>query len=91
VLAELLELAPFGAVLFSTDAYALPELYTIHATLFRKALRDFLDDGIAREFWNADDAARIAELVGWRNAVRAYHLDADGEPLSPTGPALSGR
>lgn len=85
VLAELLELAPFTAVLFSTDAYALPELYAIHTALFQRALRDFLDDGVAGGYWAAADADRIAELIGWRNAVRAYGLD--GEAVSPPAAA----
>src|SRR5262249_42890161 len=42
VLAELLELAPFGKVLFSTDAYGLPELYALGATLFRRHLQNIL-------------------------------------------------
>src|SRR5262249_5640868 len=36
VVAEILELAPFPKVLFSTDAYGLPELYALGATLFRR-------------------------------------------------------
>ncbi|HEY6738812.1 MAG TPA: amidohydrolase family protein, partial [Actinopolymorphaceae bacterium] len=38
VLAEFLELAPFGKVVFSTDAYRLPELYAVGAAQFRWAL-----------------------------------------------------
>jgi predicted TIM-barrel fold metal-dependent hydrolase len=74
VLAELLELAPFSAVLYSSDAYALPELYAIAAALVRRSLGAFLDDGIARDFWSAADADRIAELVCSENARRAYRL-----------------
>jgi predicted TIM-barrel fold metal-dependent hydrolase len=75
VLAELLELAPFGAALFSSDAFGLVELYAVHATLFRRALARFLDDGCTREFWSADDAARIATMICSGNARRAYRLD----------------
>jgi uncharacterized protein len=39
VLAEALELAPFGKVLYSSDAFGLPELYFLAALLFRRALR----------------------------------------------------
>ncbi|HWO59363.1 MAG TPA: amidohydrolase family protein, partial [Umezawaea sp.] len=38
LVAELLELAPFGKVLFSTDAFGLAELYVISTALFRRAL-----------------------------------------------------
>ena len=75
LLAELLELAPFGSVLFSTDACALPELYVTSTTLFRRALAAFLDDGIADGAWTADGAARIAAMICTGNARRAYRLD----------------
>lgn len=76
MLAELLELAPFGSVLFSSDACALAELYTVNTTLFRRALSGFLDDGIAREHWSADDAERLARMICSDNAARAYRLDS---------------
>jgi uncharacterized protein len=75
VLAELLELAPFNAVLFSSDAFGLAELYALSATLFRDALRAFLDDGISREFWSLAEAERIAAMIVGGNARRAYRLD----------------
>jgi uncharacterized protein len=75
ILAELLELAPFGSVLFSSDACALAELYAIDTALFRGALDAFLDDGLAREYWSAHDAERIASMICSGNAARAYGLD----------------
>jgi hypothetical protein len=74
VLAELLELAPFGSVLFSSDAAALPELYAIDTAVFRRALGAFLDDGIAQEYWSSVDAERIARMISSDNAARAYRL-----------------
>jgi uncharacterized protein len=74
VLAELFELAPFGAVLFSTDAFGLAELYAVSTTLFRDALAHFLDGGVAEDSWSAADARRIAEMVCAGNARRAYGL-----------------
>ncbi|HEY7050242.1 MAG TPA: amidohydrolase [Jatrophihabitantaceae bacterium] len=74
VLAELLELAPFGSVLFASDAFGLAELYTLHATLFRRALTAFLDDGIARDYWPVAEAERIATMISAGNAWRAYRL-----------------
>jgi len=76
VLGELLELAPFGKVLFSTDAYGLPELYLLGTTLFRRALGGLLDDGIAVGDWAAADAERVAQLIGSANARRVYGLPA---------------
>jgi predicted TIM-barrel fold metal-dependent hydrolase len=75
VLAELFELAPFGAVLFSTDAFGLAELYAVSTSLFRDALEHFLDDGLTNGSWSADDAERVARMVCSDNARRAYHLD----------------
>src|SRR4051794_14530947 len=74
VVAELLELAPFGKVLFSTDAFGLAELYLISTVLFRRALGRFLDAGIADDDWTAEDAARTAVAIGTGNARRAYKL-----------------
>ncbi len=79
LLAELLELAPFGSVLFSSDAFGLAELYALSAALFRRALSAFLDDGIRREFWPAVEAERIASLITSGNARRAYRLGTPDE------------
>ena len=74
VLAELLELAPFGKVLFSSDAFGLAELYLLGTVLFRRGLGRHLAEGIADGAWTAADATRIAELIGAGNAERAYRL-----------------
>ena len=74
VLAEFLELAPFGKVLFSTDAYGLPELYVVGSALFRQHLGRILDAWIADGACTADDAARIARLISSENARRVYRL-----------------
>jgi predicted TIM-barrel fold metal-dependent hydrolase len=76
LLAELLELAPFGKVLFSSDAFGLAELYLLGTVLFRRGLGRYLTDGVAEDAWTAADAARIAAMIGAGNAVRAYRLDA---------------
>ena len=81
VLAELLELAPFTSVLFSSDAFGLAELYAVHVHLFRAALDAFLDDGVTRSFWSEADADRIAEMICSGNARRVYGL-GDAAPTS---------
>ncbi|GGP48724.1 amidohydrolase family protein [Saccharothrix coeruleofusca] len=75
VLAEALEVVPFGKFLFSTDAFALAELYYLGALLFRRALSDFLVDGLRRGAFTESDAERVCHLVGGGNARRAYRLD----------------
>ena len=74
IVAELLELAPFASVLFSSDAFGLAELYAVSTTLFGQALTAFFDDGIAREFWPAAEAERLAGMIASGNARRAYGL-----------------
>ena len=75
VLAELLELAPFGSVLFSTDAYGLAEHFAVATASFRDALGHLLDGGVADGSWSVADAERIARMVTSGNARRAYGLD----------------
>lgn len=74
LVAEMLELAPFGKVLFSTDAFGLAELYQLATVLFRAAVGEFFDSGIADGSWTAADAERAARLIGRENALRAYRL-----------------
>jgi predicted TIM-barrel fold metal-dependent hydrolase len=74
VLAEFCELAPFGKLLYSSDAYGLPELYLVGAAQFRRSfgrlLAGWARDGALTEV----DAARVASMVGADNARRVYRL-----------------
>ena len=74
VIAETLELTPFGKFLYSSDAFGLPELYYLGAVLFRRGLSDFLRAGLDDGAWTEDDAARIAGQAAGGNARHAYHL-----------------
>ncbi|GAA3675793.1 amidohydrolase family protein [Lentzea roselyniae] len=74
VLAEALEIVPYGKFLFSSDAFALPELYYLGALMFRRALSDFLADGLRRDAFLEEDAHRIARLIASENAARVYKL-----------------
>lgn len=75
VLAESLELTPFGKALFSTDAFGLPELYLLGAYWYRRGLSETLSRWVDRGDLCESDALRIAELVGHANARRVYRLD----------------
>ncbi|MFJ9407755.1 amidohydrolase family protein [Streptomyces sp. NPDC101393] len=77
VLAEFLELAPFGKLLFSTDAYALPELYAVGSALFRTALATVLGDWTASGAWSPQDARRVGAMIAADNARRVYGLRDD--------------
>ncbi|MBI2704958.1 MAG: amidohydrolase family protein [Actinobacteria bacterium] len=69
VLAELLELAPFGKVLYSSDGFSLAELHYLGALLFRAAVGEVLPS-----LTDPADADRVARLVGRDNARRLYRL-----------------
>ncbi|MGW4060571.1 amidohydrolase family protein [Amycolatopsis sp. NPDC004747] len=75
VLAELLELAPFGKVLFSTDAFGLAELYHLGTALFRQGLSDFVRAALDADAMSEKDAVRLCALVGHENAKRIYRLE----------------
>ena len=72
--ARCLELAPFAKVLYSSDAFGLPELHLLGARLWRdgaaRVLGGFVDDGQ----WSLDDARRVATMMGVVNAERVYRL-----------------
>ncbi|MCP2256885.1 hypothetical protein LX15_000568 [Streptoalloteichus tenebrarius] len=72
VLAELLELAPFGAVCFSSDGYGLPELHFLGALLWRRELGRLLDAWIADDVLTCADAERLVASVARDNALRVY-------------------
>ncbi|MGX1545968.1 amidohydrolase family protein [Streptomyces adustus] len=74
VLAEILELAPFGKVLFSSGAQGLPELHVVGARLFREALGRVLGGWVTEGAWSAADAQRVAGMVAAGNARRVYGL-----------------
>ncbi|MCU7822310.1 amidohydrolase family protein [Kitasatospora sp. DSM 101779] len=74
VLGEVLELAPFGKVLASTDAYGLPELYPVGASQFRRALATLLDGWQTAGDCTEADALRITEALGSGNARRLYRI-----------------
>jgi predicted TIM-barrel fold metal-dependent hydrolase len=75
VVAESLELAPFGKILFSTDAWGLPELHYLGALLWRRATAQVLGGFVAEGEWSEAEALRIAAMIGGGNARRVYALD----------------
>jgi hypothetical protein len=74
LLAEALELAPFGKFLYSSDAFGLPELYYLGAALFRRALSDFFTAGLEQDLYSERTVVRLTRMIGADNARRAYRL-----------------
>ncbi|MFJ6698505.1 amidohydrolase [Streptomyces sp. NPDC091272] len=79
VLAEILELAPFGKVLFSSGARGLPELHVVGAQVFREALGRVLGGWVADGAWSRADAERVAGMIASGNARRVYRLSDSGD------------
>ncbi len=69
-----LELAPFGKVLFSSDAFGLPELYYCGALLWRRGVGEILDEWVKQDRMGVDDAHRYLSWFAHGNAQRAYKL-----------------
>ncbi|MGW1764935.1 amidohydrolase family protein [Streptomyces sp. NPDC002073] len=74
VLAELLELAPFGKLLFSSGGGTLPELHVVGARVFREALARVLGGWVGDGAWSHRDAERVAAMIAAGNARRVYGL-----------------
>ncbi|MDN3295141.1 amidohydrolase family protein [Streptomyces ficellus] len=74
VLAETLELAPFGKLLFSSGGRGLPELHVVGARVFREALTRVLADWVCDGAWSRTDAQRVADMIAAGNARRVYGL-----------------
>lgn len=74
VLGEALELTPFGKMLYSSDAFGLPELHYLGAIGFRRDIARVTGQFVADGAWSAADAERVAELIGSANATRVYRL-----------------
>jgi len=74
LLAEALELAPYGKFLYSSDAFGLPELYYLGAALFRQALSEFLRTGLDDDLYSERTVVRLTRMLCAGNASRAYQL-----------------
>ncbi|MDP9138021.1 MAG: amidohydrolase [Pseudomonadota bacterium] len=72
ILREALQIGKFQKFLFSTDAFALSELYYLGAFLFRRAFARILDGWMADGFSSAKDVEAIVALVAHENARRIY-------------------
>ena len=80
VLAEALELTPFTKMLYSSDAFGLPELHYLGATGFRRDLARVTGAFVSDGAWSPADAERVAHLIAAENARRVYRLPAADGP-----------
>ena len=77
VLAEALELTPFHKMMYSSDAFGLPELHYLGAIGFRRDYGKVSDGFVADGWWSPEDAGRVGELIGWENAARVYGVERE--------------
>ncbi len=75
ILRELLGLAPASKILYSSDAFHIPELYCLGATLGRRALGHVLEEFIAEGLIDARRAEKMGEMILRGNARDVYELD----------------
>ncbi len=81
ILAETLEIAPWSKILFSSDAWGVPELHLLGSWLFRRGLARLLGRWVIDEDWSPSDVRRFVELLAAGNAREIYGLgDADLRP-----------
>ena len=76
LVARSLELAPFGQVLYSSDACGPAELHFLGARLWRHAIARVVGGFVDADEWSAADARRVVRMVARDNALRAYSLPA---------------
>ena len=76
LVARSLELAPFGQVLYSSDACGPAELHFLGARLWRNAIARVVGGFVDADEWSAADARRVVRMVARDNALRAYSLPA---------------
>ncbi len=72
LIAEALQLAPFGKQLYSSDAFGLPELHALGAILWRRDMGLALGEWVRRGDWAEADAREVVDLIGRKNAERVY-------------------
>jgi predicted TIM-barrel fold metal-dependent hydrolase len=77
-IARLLEMAPFGKILYSSDGYGPAELHFLGATLWRNGIHRVLRGFVEIGDWSEADAVRVVDLIAHDNADRVYRLGAVG-------------
>lgn len=74
LVAESLEVGPFGKQLFSSDAWGPAELHYLGAVLWRRAFAAVVGRWVESGDWSLTSAVRVAQAIARRNAERLYAL-----------------
>jgi predicted TIM-barrel fold metal-dependent hydrolase len=83
LVAEALETAPFAKQLYSSDAFGPPELHVLGSVLWRRAMGLTLGGWVRTGDCTEDDAIRIVDMIGAKNAERVYGLSGDSWRCGP--------
>ena len=73
-IARLLEMAPFGKILYSSDGLGPAELHFLGAALWREGIYRVLSEFVANGDWSEQDAMRVVDLIARDNAARIYRV-----------------
>lgn len=76
VVRELLGLAPATKVLYSSDAFHIPELYWLGAVMGRRVLADVLEEYVKDDLITASAAEEMALKILCENSLRVYEMGA---------------
>lgn len=74
VVRDLLGLAPATKVLYSSDAFHIPELYWLGAVMGRRVLGDVLEEYVKDDLIAAASAEDMAGRILYRNAMEVYGM-----------------
>jgi predicted TIM-barrel fold metal-dependent hydrolase len=72
--ARLLEMAPFGKIVYSSDGFGPAELHYLGAALWRNGIHRALGEFVAAGDWSEADATRVVDLIAHDNAARIYRV-----------------
>jgi uncharacterized protein len=73
-IARLLEMAPFGKILYSSDGFGPAELHFLGSVLWRKGIHRVLGGFVADGEWSESDAIRVVDMIAHDNAARIYRV-----------------
>jgi len=74
ILREVLGLAPASKVMYSSDAFHIPDIYYLGAVLGRRALGEVLEEFVNDGLVDATSAERMAQMILYQNAANVYNL-----------------
>ena len=75
IIKQLIELAPTSKLMYSSDAYLIPDLYYLGAKWGRKILGQVLDESIKDGDLTIKEAEEIAIAILRENAIQLYQLN----------------